>query len=125
MNAVNWVIVAGIAAVVGALGGWIPLFLARRNDRDTLVKTAQIVDKLPGMVAKVDKAAERLTVLETRLDEREKREGRDQQAAERAAELAHREYCEDRCPVRKDWEMDNISAVRPNPLKPSPVTEGG
>lgn len=125
MTVIDWMIVGGIAAVVGALGAWIPLFLSRRKDRDTMIETAKIVEKLPGLVDKVDSASNRLTILETRLDEREKREARDEKAARAAAELAHREYCEQTCPVRADWHAENISAVRPNPLLAKPVPEGG
>ena len=107
----NWIIVGAVAAVAAALAGWLPVHLARRKDRDTLTRTAQIVEKLPGLVAKVDAASDRLTKLEVRLDERDRRESRDEKAASDAAELKHRTYCEVTCPVRQDWNAENITGV--------------
>lgn len=119
-STINWVVLGGIAAVLGAVGGWIPLFLSRRKDRDTMIKTSQLVSQLPELVAKVDRAAERLTRVETRLEEREKREGKDERAAALEAMKMFRKHCDNECPVHQDWKADHITGVRPNPLE----TEG-
>lgn len=124
MTMIDWVVVGGLATIAAAVGGWLPLFLARRKDRDTMVKTAELVKTLPVLVDKVDRAAERITIVETRLEEREKREAKDDRALIQEALGEFRSHCESSCPVHQEWRADHITGVRPNPLATGPQTEG-
>lgn len=70
----TWAFVVGVAAVAGAAGSWLPAWLARRAHRARLAAAVQLAEQLPGLVLRIEQATTRLTRVETRLDERDRRE---------------------------------------------------